>query len=462
MTDAGRQPPARSVAWLQNLSRKVGIMTAGTMASIALAFALSVMVARLLGPERLASYATVTAAALVLAQFSDLGLANAFGYFARHRPGSVHALLNILIRHLLFSAAGASAVVAVATAVGGVAIAEALAPLWFRAVLVVFVTAAAAGTVLPVLVLARGHYGPYVLFTTMNAALHLAAVLLTAALVGTSWRAFITAIACANAAIALAEFGYLRRLGSRTATEMVTSRESYGYGLRIKWGELMKLLSGRMDLFVVAAVLPAPQVGAFSVLISFRELGMTPLRTYTGILQNLIVDRSRARVDDRDLVLGTLLVQASISIALSAVAAVLLPILLPIVYGPAFDVGGPAAVLFSSTIFLSVAGLCWVIFNMSGRPQLTSQIVTVSGVTAPFVVWALARQSGLYGAAFAAVANGVIVCLLSVIALARMRRYTRKDLLAVLRRVPSLVGDVRAAAFSSGPDIVPGSQTGRP
>ena len=164
-------------------------MASGTIASIALSFALSIVIARLLGPESLANYATVSVAALLIAQLNDLGLANAFAYYARHRPGSVPTLVRILARHLLFSVAVA-VVVVLAAPLFRPSVREALAPPWFSAMVVMLLVGGTAANVLPVIILARGRYAAYVSFTNAMTALQLAAVTMVYAVKGPSRMCF--------------------------------------------------------------------------------------------------------------------------------------------------------------------------------------------------------------------------------------------------------------------------------
>jgi O-antigen/teichoic acid export membrane protein len=126
-----------------------------------MAFALSVTIARLLGPAALAHYATVTVAATLFGQLSDCGLASACGYYVRHRPLSTRTLLWLVARHLSVVTPAVAVLLWIAGTVGPDAAREAIAPRWFFATLVVFVSLTMANYILPVLVLATGRYREY-------------------------------------------------------------------------------------------------------------------------------------------------------------------------------------------------------------------------------------------------------------------------------------------------------------
>ena len=423
------------------------IMTWGTGGTILLGVCQSIVVARLLGPAGLAHYATVLAAVTIAAQLSDGGLANAFAFFGRERPGTLVRLTRMLLRHAGICLLLASVVVAAVwwLDIGGMF--AIIGPVSFAAVLPVLLSTTMGATILPVLVLAAGRYRAHAVFASASAACRLLLVLAAYGIWGASWRAFVTAVACAQVVAVTAQLIYVWRQPPLTPRADVTVAECYGFGLRIKWAEIMKLLSGRADLLVVASVLPARDVGLYSLALSLRELGMTPLRTYSGILQNLLVDRRRGGMDDRTLVIGSLLLQAAISAALSVGAAMTFPALLPFVYGSAYGAAAvPAAIAVTSTIFLSVAGICWTVFNMRGEPGTTSAIVTVAGVVGPVLVYLLAARSGLNGAALASVATSMIATVLSVIWLVRRRRYVVADLPFAAKRLRDLVRAVHGGS----------------
>jgi O-antigen/teichoic acid export membrane protein len=415
---------------------------------VALAFGLSVMVARLLGPSALAYYASVTVAATLFGQMSDCGLASACGYYARHRPLATQSLLRLLARHMAIMTPAAAVLLWLASVVGPDAFRELLSPAWFFATLVVFVSVNMANYVLPVLVLATGRYRQHAAVSTVQVLLQLVAVTVVAFAYGATWRGFIAAMTTVLVVVAVWQTILLWR-STRGATETVTARECYRYGLSSKWAEMMKLLSGRVDLLIVSTLLQPIEIGVYSVAASFREFGMTPLRTYAGVLQNLLVQHHRKARDEHDLVIGTLMLQGALSTCLSLGMVLGFPLVLPVLYGPNYAAAAvPASILFFSTIFLSVAGLCWIAFNMWGRPGLTSRIVTISGIVGPLLVWWFTLRNGLRGAAWAGVLTSMVACAVSMVVLVRMKHYSWQGIVSVARRLPSLMERLRTGAMA--------------
>ncbi len=450
-----------SPSWAEGLTRKLGTLATGTMAAITLSFALSVVVARLLGPRQLAGYSTLLASILLLGQLNDVGLGNAYAFFARHRSGALPVLLRILFRHIAICVTLVGTAMAAVMLFGPDSWKESVSPPAFAAVIVIFVGATTAANVLPVLVLARAEYATYVGFSTLTTILQLAGVLVAFRISGASWRAFISALALVQVVIVASEAFYLLSRAPAAEPHTVSARECYLYGLRIKWAEIMKLLSGRVDILVVALVLPPTEVGLYAVALSFRELGMTPLRIYNSLFQNLLVDRQRDQAGDRDLIIGSLVMLTILSLVLVFAAVAIFPIALPLIYGRAYAaLAWPATILFAGTLFLSVAGLCWTVFNMQDRPGLTSAIVTVLGLVSPLLLWLLAHHAGLIGAASAGVAGGALVCAISLGALVKLKGYAAHDVVEVTRRVPALFRELRNGAVSNARRMASQSMVG--
>jgi O-antigen/teichoic acid export membrane protein len=160
---------------------------------------------------------------------------------------------------------------------------------------------------------------------------------------------------------------------------------------------------------------------------------------------NLVIDRSKdGRQSDRIPVLTALILQAGLAIAMVGVALVAFPLLIPIVYGPAFALAvGPSNLLFVSLIFLAPASLCWMTYNAKGHPHLTSVILTASGVLGPLLTFALVSQGyGLYGASAAGVASAALTFVLSVYFLLRLQSYRKQDYREAFQRARLMLGSM--------------------
>jgi O-antigen/teichoic acid export membrane protein len=149
-------------------------------------------------------------------------------------------------------------------------------------------------------------------------------------------------------------------------------------------------------------------------------------------------------------VLTTLILQVGLSIAMAGTAALVFPLLIPIVYGSAFAPAvAPSSLLFASIVFLAPASLCWMTYNAKGRPHLTSAILTAGGVLGPLMTFTLvSRGYGLYGAAAAGLATAALTFVLSVYFLLRLQAYRKPDYREAMQRarlmVIAVAGQARA------------------
>jgi O-antigen/teichoic acid export membrane protein len=65
-------------------------------------------------------------------------------------------------------------------------------------------------------------------------------------------------------------------------------------------------------------------------------------------------------------------------------------------------------------VFTGLAGLCWVAFNASNRPHLTSLVTTISGIASPILIVVAAPAYGLMGVATASFGASVLSFALSL------------------------------------------------
>jgi O-antigen/teichoic acid export membrane protein len=362
-------------------------------------------------------------------------------YFARRHPGSLPSLLRIVAGDFVLALALGSAVAAALPHLPTPWAMELRATPWAVPLVAAFFAVGTPLAILPGLVNAIGDYTGYVRLSILDAVLQACVAVGAAVLVGSDFLTVVGALALAQT-FAVVRYGWtLARRGGDSVR--IPAREAYTYGLRVQWGVIMKLLSTRADLLIVSAVLTARDTGLYSVALTLRDIGLLPQAVYAAPFQNRLVDKARdPSGSDRTLVLTSLLLQLGLGLAMAIAAALTLPWLIPLVYGSAFAAaGGPAVVLFLSVAFLLPASLCWMTFNSKARPELTSVILTASGLMGPLLTWAMLRAGyGLWGAAVAGIASAGLTFALSAALLWRVQGYRRADLGASVSRVRSLLG----------------------
>ncbi|HEU5304074.1 MAG TPA: oligosaccharide flippase family protein [Gemmatimonadales bacterium] len=424
------------------LSRQLGVLGSGVALGLAIRLVQSAVVARLLGVAEFGQLAAVVVFVAIVSRINDLGLPGSVSYHFRREPGSLPTLLRVVGSNFVWCCAVAIVVASIAPRLPLPFGADVQHSMKFRLALAGYLAVSTPATILPGLLTAAGDYGSYVRLTNLDALAQAVLVIGVILVFGASYQPVIAALAVEQALIIGVYLWHVRRYRHRAPEVSLRARDAYGYGLRLQWGVIMKLLSNRADLLIVGALLPVTQVGLYSVALGLRDLGLLPQSVYAAPFMNLVIDRSRDdRPSDRIPVLTTLMLQIGLSIVMVLAAAAALPFLIPLVYGPAFGpAAGPSALLFASIVFLAPASLCWMTYNAKGRPHLTSAILTAGGVLGPLLTFVVVSQGyGLYGASGAALVTAALTFGLSIYFLLRLQGYHGSDYREAFRRARSML-----------------------
>jgi O-antigen/teichoic acid export membrane protein len=412
------------------LPGQLGVLGSGVILGLIIRTVQSVVLARLLGVAEFGRLAAVVAFAAIAARVNDMGLPNAAAYFFRLTPDSLRELLRTTGYNFLWCALASTTFALLALHLPLPFAADLGTSSWFLIGLVAYTALTTPASILPVLVTGAGDYQAYVRLTNGFATVQLGLVVGSGLVFGFQYQHVIGALALGQLLLVVGVLLYLRRYLPRSDARKFGARSIYGYGLRSQWGALMKLLSNRLDILIVGALMSASEVGLYSLAVSLREIGLLPLPVYAAPLQNAVIDRGKTpAASDKTLVLGSLILQFGLSTLLVLIAAISLPYLIRLVYGPNFAPGGgPATLLFTSILFLGPAAICWITFNAKGRPGLNSVVMTVTAVVGAVSTYLLASRHGLYGAATAVVVTSAVGLLLSLALLARLQNYRLADL----------------------------------
>jgi O-antigen/teichoic acid export membrane protein len=425
----------------RKLTLQLGVLGSGVLLGLAIRFAQGALVARLLGVAEFGRLAAVMALVMIVARVNDFGLPGALGYHFRRTPGALSSLLRAVGFNFIWCSAVAAALAFVAAHLPLPFAGDLARVPWMRLAFATYLAVATPAMVLPTLFTAAGEYGTYVRVTNLDALAQTVLVIGACVFFDPSYQYVIAALSLEQIFAVAVYLWLLRRYQHRAPAVRLPAREVYSYGLRLQWGVVMKLLSSRADLLIVSAMLPAAQVGLYSVALAMRDLGLLPQSVYAAPFTNLVIDRSQGGAgSDRLPVLSGLLLQIALSLVMAMAALVALPLLIPLVYGAEFAAAvGPSTLLFSSVIFMAPASLCWMAYNAKGRPDLTSLVLTTGGLLGPALTFALVSSGyGLYGASLAAVIAAFAVFLCSVYFLIRMQRYRGHDFVEAFHHAGAL------------------------
>lgn len=413
------------------LSAQLRVLGSGVAIGLVLRLLQGALLARLLGVAEFGKFATLAALAAIVSRLNDLGLPSAVAYYHRQRPGSFASLMRVVHLDFIWCCAVALLLGLIAPYLPLAVAPDLRSSGLLQALLATYVAVSTPMWILPGFISAAGDYRAYARLGNVDVGLQAVSTVGACLVFGASYTYVIAALALEQCLMIGGYLWFLRRYRHSAPPAPISVRETLTYGLRLQWGVLMKLLSSRADILTVGALTNSALAGLYSVALNIRDIGLLPLSVYVAPFQNLVIDRSRGgSASDRSPVITGLLLQFALSLGLAVMAAFALPFLIPLVYGPAFGPAtGPAVILFSSIVFLGPAGLCWVIFNAKGRPQLTSLLLTVGGVLGPALTYLLLSKGyGLMGVATGAVLAAGVTLGLAILLLQRLQHYHKEDL----------------------------------
>jgi O-antigen/teichoic acid export membrane protein len=391
--------------------RKPSVFWSSNALQLVLKLLQAVLTARLAGPQNMGLYVAAIAIPLILVRVVELGLSQSLGYFTRFdRQFFAHAV-RILFLHILVVLGPVLICVFLMRYYSfGDGQVNDLVRSYMLAIVISVMAQLFTGIVTPMLVaVERGRsYGfvalaPPLLFMGLMLALHTAQVHIAS-------YVLIMCDAFANGVTALAVAALAWKWRARAAQSAVGRREVYSYALQAYPGILSKVVALRLDRVVLAALLPPSALALYSIATSLRDVAMTPSNIFSVTFQNELVDEVKQGGPYRKTTARTMAVWFIVFSAGNLVFWLISPWLLPLVYGKVFSPVVPVArILMVSTLFLSVAGFCWMLMVALRRPALISLSNIFGGILSIGLLWIGARAYGLIGAAWASVISSAII-----------------------------------------------------
>lgn len=383
----------------------------------------AILIARLAGPVSMGVYVAAVAIPLILVRVVELGLSQSLGYFTRFESNFFPHALRILFLHIV-------------AALGPILICIFLARYYsfgdeeVNAIVrtsMLFIAGSVAaqlftGVITPMLVaMERGSaytfvsLAPPALFMSVMVTAHFAGfrispeILILCDVSANGITAIVIAMLCWNS--------------MREAVPVSTRRaEVYSYGLQSYPGILSKVVALRLDRVILAALLPPASLALYSIATSLRDVAMTPSNIFSVTFQNQLVDKVKHSLPYRGVVWRTAAAWFAMFSCGNLIFWFTAPWLLPLIYGKHFIPAVPVArILMLSTLFLSVAGFCWMLMVALRRPALISASNVLGGVLSVWLLWFMARNYGLIGAAWSSVISSAIIMIAAVIAVLLLR-----------------------------------------
>ena len=399
-------------------------------ASIAANAAVSIVAARLLGPEGIGAMAVGLALYSVLMLGSALGLGVGASWLVgggRWDPRS--ALASTAVAGLAIGAV-AACVGAIAFLLGRDSVFDGVPTAGMVAVLVSVPLALAWSHAANVAVAAR-RYDVGAALPAVQAAFYVALVWLLASEEGVSgalWGLLASQAAAALAALAWAR-GAFRSPGARARLDLGRVREAISFGAAAWVGHILAVAVQRSDLFLLNATNAREEVGHYAVAVAVT----TPLWVMPSGLGSVLMPRLAGLEDagglERNRAEAAALRYAAVLLAAAAaLVAILVLALLPAVYGDAFrDSREPALILIPGTIALGLSFVATASLSGRGRPREFMLTWVMVLPVAAVLYGLLVPYHGAVGAAAASSAAYVLAAAISGTFLMRDRRRDREQ-----------------------------------
>lgn len=408
-------------SWKSDYVRKVGETYVAQVIRIGFALAVTVLAARLLGPQARGLYAVAVAIGALGVQFGHFGLHTSNTYFIAKNPACAPALMG----NTLAVSWGLGSFIAVATGIV-LAVYPDLVRLPSHALILslVWIPFGLSYLLMQNLLLGMHQVRMYNLIEVVNKAIPL----LLIGLLVMAHRVSLAGLFAATLVALCISFVWIfaviqRNIGRGPQLSLPLFRDNLRYGIKAYLAALFCFLVLRADLFLVQHMLGAEQAGYYSIASAMADY----VALFAGVMGTILYPKLSAIPD-----IGTKLrltrkatVGAALALLPMVVAASLLAHpLVRILFGPEF---APASLSFillmPGTFFLGVHMVSVQFLNSIGYPF---SVVLIWGASCLLNIGINLLAIPKYGIAGAAVVSSICYCLACVLVLALIRGHARQ------------------------------------
>jgi O-antigen/teichoic acid export membrane protein len=411
-----------------------------------------ILLARLLGPAAKGDYYIVVLVPTTAMVLIQLGLPQAFGYYAARAQTA-----GIFAKALVLTAVLATATIAVLVLILPFLREAFLHDIPLGEILLAFAALplALSATFMASIVMGRQAVRWY---AVVNAATPVATTVLLVLILGGLGPSVGGAIAvwllASTIKTIMLAVGTARVTNTRDGSTPATYRGLFRFAMPYYPGSLTEYFSARLDVYLIAWLIakPAADLGYYSMAVGLAEL----VFFFPNAVANLFfphVAGSTREDSDRQVTMVSrvaLVVSAGVALALVPAGAVMITILLP-AFGPSL----PALyVLLPAVVTLSVTKVVGGYLTGIGRPALNSWINISAAVVNVVANLILIPRLGIVGAATASLVSYTMSSVLMTVIVARLSHQPTLDFWAVraadvrftFAMSLSLIGRIRRAA----------------
>jgi O-antigen/teichoic acid export membrane protein len=372
---------------------------------VGLRLLLSLLIARLAGPERMGVYVALTALTFIIARIADAGLPNAILYFARARKAAVRKCLWVSSVHGAVMLPLVTILVLVSDRLGlansesSVIIAEA----W--PILVVLGTVQLSGALITQLLIPLESYKAYGIAVTLSPLVSIAICGLHGHDLTIS--KILTAVLTGESSAALVAFAMVVRAtrGAQEAGPSPGVGAIYSYAIKSYFGTSMKAIGQRADRLILSLLVPNSALAAYAIAMSLRDSALLPFNSHSMVLRNRLIDREAhaGLIAARALLRIELIRWTVVAAVLAGTLMTAAPFVVPILYGAEYHPAIGVLIIIGATLpALGVATFCWTALLSSARPTTVSLGLVVTGLVNLAALYVGARTGGVLGASIGA------------------------------------------------------------
>lgn len=373
------------------------------------------VLARVIGPVTMGLYLATTAFLFILPRMLDAGLPQAAAYFLRAEQVDPRHLMRLLMRHILFGAPFAYALVFLLGLLPGDEAKNAFSV--HTVLLGTYVVTELTTLLIGSLFVPSGRFISYATTNLVAPTLNLAGVVTYPLWAGKPALAPVLALLAISSAVGAMSTLAVFRAGQGEGGRKIDPREYYGYGLR-SWGSsFAKVLSMRFDRIVLTALLTPALFSQYSLAVSIRDILVLPSNLFAATLRNTQTDLIVKHHDldaARHLLRRTAAVWLLFGIAAATILAPFWPAFIKVALGARY---ADTALFLQGMAFscapLSIIGICvnhlYALYQ-PGKVTLLSCIALVVTPTVFFVCTYLfgMREGALIGALVCSALVGVL------------------------------------------------------
>ncbi len=219
------------------------------------------------------------------------------------------------------------------------------------------------------------------------------------------------------------------KISFKFALNKILLKKEFKFGLTIYLATLFIFMNYKIDQFFIKFILGEGQLGVYSVAVSLAELLFLIPGSVAGAILGRLYNMSNDSPEERRrLTSGTIKVTFYVTFILM-VASIICTSLIPLIYGKAYS-GAilPTIILFLGILFASIGKISASYFQSSGEPKIHLYITFLVFLVNIILNWTLIPLVGIAGAAIASSVSYTVYGIAYVVIFIRKEKFTFEGL----------------------------------